>query len=103
MSPFALLNDLQNLDWLLHFALLIKCNVDAREIADKLSDAVSQRAGEIWFQEPMYNFAFFPTTAQELKYPLLDAYDLEKLRTRDKTTYTASHRRSFRKRLGNSQ
>ena len=82
MSPFALLNDLQNLDWLLHFALLIKCNVDAREIADKLSDAVSQRAGEIWFQEPMYNFAFFPTTAQELKYPLLDAYDLEKLRTR---------------------
>ena len=37
----------------------IEANVDAREIADRIEKIVFDHSGDIWFQEPAYNFAFF--------------------------------------------
>ena len=81
-SPLVFQNDLQNVDWLIGFAEIIEANVDARDMAERIAKVVFEHNGSVWFQEPAYNFAFFASAAQKLKYPLLKASQLATLRAR---------------------
>ena len=51
-------------------------------MAERIAKVVFEHNGDVWFQEPVYNFGFFATAAQMLKYPLLKASELSELRSR---------------------